>query len=338
MVDVRVLGAGPAGSAAALAALDHGARVEIFEKTPFPRHKVCGEFLSPESGALLQRLGVWNQVERMRPARLTRLKLTFGSRESSSLLSEPAWGFSRYALDRLLLDHAVSCGATLQRVKGEPQLNGPTVIATGRNLSAPKGRRLFGFKAHFDGAANDTMELYFTTGLAYVGFNAIEDGMTNVCGLAGEDQLSRTGFDIDAFLEGYPIVRQRINGLRRKWKWLIVGPLVFDEWSFADNRSLGTGVQYRAGDDLSFVDPFAGSGILSALTTGMMAGAGAARGVGIIDYNLSCKAALRRQLLMARLFRRALAGGWGYSVGRWLPAQWLFHLTRPNVPYIFDSK
>jgi hypothetical protein len=331
MVDVRVLGAGPAGSAAAVAALELGARVEIFEKSPFPRHKVCGEFLSPESGALLQRLGVWDQVVRLRPALLTRLELTFGTSKSTAALPELAWGFSRYALDQLLLDHALSRGAILHRTKGEPRVVGATVIATGRNGSARKGQRLFGFKAHFDGATNDAIELYFTKGLAYVGVNAIEDGITNVCGLAGEDQLSRTAFDIDAFLEGFPVVRRRMEGLRRKWKWLMVGPLVFDEWSTVNTRWHGNEGQYRAGDHLSFVDPFAGSGILSALATGTMAGQAAAARTPMADYRSKCELALRSQLRFAGLFRQALAGGWGYALGRWIPPQWLFHLTRPDV-------
>jgi flavin-dependent dehydrogenase len=44
---VHVVGGGPAGVMAALAAMREGAPVRISEKSAFPRHKVCGEFLSP---------------------------------------------------------------------------------------------------------------------------------------------------------------------------------------------------------------------------------------------------------------------------------------------------
>src|ERR1035437_10820151 len=44
---VHVVGGGPAGVMAAFAAMREGAGVRIFEKFAFPRHKVCGEFLSP---------------------------------------------------------------------------------------------------------------------------------------------------------------------------------------------------------------------------------------------------------------------------------------------------
>jgi 2-polyprenyl-6-methoxyphenol hydroxylase-like FAD-dependent oxidoreductase len=42
-----------------MAALKEGARVRLFEKSRFPRHKVCGEFLSPELRPALESLGVW---------------------------------------------------------------------------------------------------------------------------------------------------------------------------------------------------------------------------------------------------------------------------------------
>jgi 2-polyprenyl-6-methoxyphenol hydroxylase-like FAD-dependent oxidoreductase len=54
---VHVVGGGPAGVMAAVAAMREGAGVRIFEKSAFPRHKVCGEFLSPAILPLLRRAG-----------------------------------------------------------------------------------------------------------------------------------------------------------------------------------------------------------------------------------------------------------------------------------------
>jgi len=56
---INILGGGPAGSAAALAALREGTQVRMVEKSKLPRHKVCGEFFSPEIGPELEKLGVW---------------------------------------------------------------------------------------------------------------------------------------------------------------------------------------------------------------------------------------------------------------------------------------
>ena len=47
--DVLVVGGGPAGSAVALRLARHGHRVTIVEKRPVPRHKACGDGLTPRA-------------------------------------------------------------------------------------------------------------------------------------------------------------------------------------------------------------------------------------------------------------------------------------------------
>ncbi len=51
--DIAVIGGGPAGTSAAITAARFGARVVIFEARSFPRHKVCGEFISAEALGVL---------------------------------------------------------------------------------------------------------------------------------------------------------------------------------------------------------------------------------------------------------------------------------------------
>src|ERR1700733_12119377 len=54
--DLVVIGGGPAGTAAAITATRSGARVLLLEAKDFPRHKVCGEFVSAESLDVLAEL------------------------------------------------------------------------------------------------------------------------------------------------------------------------------------------------------------------------------------------------------------------------------------------
>ena len=110
MSAISIAGAGPAGSAAALAALSEGAQVRLFEKSQFPRHKVCGEFLSPEIQPALESLGVWSDFLKGSPASIHSVKLHFGDREKTWRLPQPAFGLSRYRLDKLLLDCAIARG------------------------------------------------------------------------------------------------------------------------------------------------------------------------------------------------------------------------------------
>jgi len=55
---VEVIGGSLAGASAALELLRRGREVTVYEKTKFPRHKVCGEFLDGKAVELLGGLGI----------------------------------------------------------------------------------------------------------------------------------------------------------------------------------------------------------------------------------------------------------------------------------------
>ena len=285
--EIQVVGAGPAGSAAALAALAESAAVRISERSRAARHKVCGEFISPEACPVLEQLGVWDDFLRLNPARIRRCVLHFGSRAKQWSLPAAAYGLSRLELDRLLLERAARAGAIVCRGEvfqtSEPPGTAGLILACGRR-SRPAQGRLFGFKAHFEGPADDAVELFLSPS-GYVGVSAIEGGLTNVCGIASEDVLRRYGFRIDEFVQHTVPLAERLRPLSRRMPWLTVGPLVFSRDTAAAAENV-----YPAGDALGFVDPFTGSGILNALLTGRMAGACAARQVPGRRYMESCGA------------------------------------------------
>jgi flavin-dependent dehydrogenase len=274
---ILIAGAGPAGSAAALSALAEGAAVRIAERSRVARHKVCGEFIPHEAFAVLDKLGVGEAFQRLQPATIRNCVLHFGNRAKRWRLEEAGFSLTRLALDALLLDRAAAAGATVSRGVSAgavpPRPGDSLVVAYGRRGTSATPR-LFGFKAHFEGAVNDAVELFFTKS-GYLGVSAVENGGTNVCGIAPEDALKRCGFDLDEFVDNEPAVRETLRPLRRRMRWLTVGPLAFSrvDWSAATNESV-----YPAGDALGFIDPFTGSGICNALVTGRLAGIAAARG------------------------------------------------------------
>src|SRR5689334_8002795 len=60
LADVLVIGAGPAGTAAAITAARNGSRVVCIDKAVFPRDKTCGDGLTANALRLLAALGVSN--------------------------------------------------------------------------------------------------------------------------------------------------------------------------------------------------------------------------------------------------------------------------------------
>lgn len=327
MAVIDIVGGGPAGAMAAIAALTAGARVRVFERAIFPRHKVCGEFLSSDVTRLLEAAGCETAFEQLMPVPIRRMELHFGPRVVRHVLPQTAFGLSRYALDRLLLDRAVALGAEVVRETWTRQTGvNPLILANGRTSVVPTGERLFGFKTHAPGVADDTVSLYFFDG-CYIGVSGVEGGEINVCGLAPEPLLRACGFQPARLWTRCAALERRLDGLAPSFDWLHTGPLVF---GFPPRRDARPST-YAAGDALGFIDPFTGSGILNAMLTGHRAGIAAAHGAPPHDYEAAIRRALRRPFLVSHVFRRAIRAGLAGPLASWLPGRWLFHLTRPVV-------
>ena len=74
--DAIVVGAGPAGSAVAVLLAEHGHSVLLLDKAAFPRPKLCGEYLSPETARILDRLGVLKAVDQAGAVPIRGMKIT----------------------------------------------------------------------------------------------------------------------------------------------------------------------------------------------------------------------------------------------------------------------
>ena len=74
--DVIVVGAGPAGAATAILCCERGLEVLVLDRATFPRPKLCGEYLSPESARILDRLGVLKAIDAAGATPLSGMRIT----------------------------------------------------------------------------------------------------------------------------------------------------------------------------------------------------------------------------------------------------------------------
>src|SRR5450631_4511154 len=115
--DALVVGAGPAGAAAAILLADAGWRVVLVEQHDYPRQKVCGECISAGNLDLIDELGVGPAFRRLAGAELRQVGWMS---TSATIVAEfpvsTAAGFrfgralGRDQFDSLLLERARSLG------------------------------------------------------------------------------------------------------------------------------------------------------------------------------------------------------------------------------------
>ena len=110
-----IIGAGPAGTAAAITAAAVGVNVTLLERSEFPRHRP-GETLHPGIEPLLRQLGVWERIEQVGFVRHAGVRIRsqgredfqpFGSDANGEWLGLQAW---RAEFDQVLLQRASELG------------------------------------------------------------------------------------------------------------------------------------------------------------------------------------------------------------------------------------
>jgi len=244
--DVVVIGGGLAGCSASIQLAERGVKVLLLEKSTYPSHKLCGEFLSPESQSSFTRLGVLDAVRQAGAHPITNARFTAPSgTEAASSLPGTALGLSRYRLDELLFARARAAGVDgrtgtrVTDVAGSIE-RGFTVSAgestfQGRLVLGAYGKRgtldrtldrdclhpssLVAFKAHFAGAqVPNTIELHAFEG-GYCGCSHVEDDRLNVCWIGSTDALKSAGGSPETMMEAAcnqnPALADRLDGTHR---------------------------------------------------------------------------------------------------------------------------
>src|SRR5208282_3652369 len=115
MVRISIIGGGLAGLSLGIGLRRRGVPVTIWEARSYPRHRVCGEFISGRGQEVLQRLELLDAIVEAGavPARTAIFFLGWAHSPSRSLPA-PALCVSRFTLDALLARRFIELGGELR--------------------------------------------------------------------------------------------------------------------------------------------------------------------------------------------------------------------------------
>jgi len=288
--DLIIIGGGPAGTSAAISAARNGASVLLLERGRFPRHKVCGEFVSAESLGLLTDLLDDHRAALLGNAiRIPQARVFLDGRVVQTVVDPPAASIARLDLDAALWHSAEGAGVearqqvTVRSIGGtgpfrllttEGEFEARTLVnASGRwsnlNLTPDESRhKWLGLKAHFaESFPEPSVDLYFFDG-GYCGVEPVllsgegsSTGRVNASAMVRADVAST----LPEVFALQPALLKRSRSWTRLSDPVSTSPLIFRDPQPDRNNVL------RVGDAAGFVDPFVGDGISLAMRSGALA-------------------------------------------------------------------
>ena len=334
--DVIIIGGGLAGLTSAIDLSLNGFEVLLIEKDNYPKHKVCGEYVSNEVLPYFKRLGI--DIHNTQADLIHQLKLS--NREGASVqvkLPLGGFGISRFGLDHLLYQKAKSNGVTFhfEAVNAVEFENDQFCVKTKqhefyselaigsfgkRSTLDKKLDRGFiqhktpwiGIKAHyknFDFPKGEVQLHNFEGG--YCGLSKTETGAVNFCYLAHYESFKQES-SIESFnqkvLSQNPNLKSfLINSEMLSDKHLAISQVSFQNKNAVENHLL------MAGDAAGLIHPLCGNGMAMAIHSAKLISEAIKeyrthknRGQLEKDYTQIWKQTFRKRLIFGSLFQNIL--------------------------------
>ena len=269
---ITIVGGGLAGLTLGIGLRRCDVPAMIHEAGHYPRHRVCGEFISGRGQATLAQLGLRELIDEA-GAVSARTTAFFSTTKSTAPrpLPSAAICLSRFVLDAALAKQFRELGGEFRegdRFAGD--FDEGIVRATGRRARTEAGgSHWFGLKIHARNVSLAADLEMHVSPRGYVGLCRINGGEVNVCGLfrkdAGENGEARNRHELLRGQPGSPL-RQRLAHAE------------FDENSFCAVAGLSMQPQPAAaraeicvGDAITMIPPITGNGMSMALESAELA-------------------------------------------------------------------
>jgi flavin-dependent dehydrogenase len=293
--DVAVVGAGPAGAAAAIFAARRGHRVIVFDKQAFPRDKPCGEGLMPGGRPALRELGLEDEIVAGGAPQLQGIQFGFAGHPSVAVPfpehdgEQAGLGIRRLTFDARLVDalghhsRIEFCprtetrdirtngdgGATVVTAVGEVRTRFVAVADGLRSAFrhrlgwtvGPRPPHRYGIVAHWtiDAPIDPWVRITFDRGLeVYEG--PVAGNQRMVALLCYQDRMREFGGRLEArYREIVHALRPALRNADLVGSVVAVGPFWYRASTVAQNRI------FLIGDAAGFSDPITGEGVAAGL-------------------------------------------------------------------------
>ena len=266
---VVVIGGGLAGLVAAIHMAKNGMQVTIIEKNDFPKHKVCGEYISNEVLPYLKSLQI--DIDSLQPKAIDQLIFSLKSGKIiATKLPLGGLGISRFALDFYLYQYAISLGCDVRKETVEKISFAADEFTISTNVDEYKsqiaigafGKRSnidaylnrdfikkksnwLGIKAHYQlDYVDNLVGLHHFDG-GYCGVSKIENNLVNVCYLANYDSFKQYK-SIDEYQKNVLFENPNLKAIFEKAtltfeKQLTISQVSFDKKEAVENHILMIG-------------------------------------------------------------------------------------------------
>jgi flavin-dependent dehydrogenase len=298
---VIIIGGGLAGLVSAIHLSNCHIRVLLIEKNSYPRHKVCGEYISNEVLPYLISLG-FNPFDFGAKA-INNFELTTNSNKKiNSKLPLGGFGISRYKMDYELSKLAIQKGVQiLQDTVNDIRFsNNQFYVSTksSREFVSAITIGAFGKRANLDVKLNrsfikkqspylavkihakiafkeDLVALHNFKG-GYCGVSMVEKDLVNLCYITNFKSF-KTHKDIDAFQQKVVFKNKALKHIFQNADMCFEQPLTISQISFQTKKTIENHM-IMCGDTAGMIHPLCGNGMAMAIRSAQMAS------LVIIDY------------------------------------------------------